>query len=107
MNGKSTLLSAIIAAAVCLSGCNLTAIAIKGTVDGTREFSKSDKGKSFADPEDVGPVVQAATVTNEGLLYYVPDYEPLLLGAIFSNVAWGVAWLGASADQAELEGNFD
>ena len=55
----------------------------------------------------IGPVVAAGVETNEGLLYFVPDYEPLLMGAIFSNVAYGVGWLQAEADQAELDGQFD
>jgi hypothetical protein len=48
-----------------------------------------------------------ATVTNEGLLYFVPDYEPLLMGAVFSNVAYGAGWLQAESDQAILDGDFD
>jgi hypothetical protein len=106
MNGTRILYPALLALSVFSAGCNLTSILIKGTVDGTREFS-DERGTSFADPENVGPLVQAATVTNEGLLYFVPDYEPLLMAAIFSNVAYGNAWLGAEADQAEIDGKFD
>jgi hypothetical protein len=52
-------------------------------------------------------MVASATVTNEGLLYFVPDYEPLLMGAIFSNVAYGAGWLLAEVHQAEIDGEFD
>jgi hypothetical protein len=104
MNGTRILYLAL--AALVLSGCNLTSILIKGTVDGTAEFTK-EKGTAFADPELLGPVVATGTVTNEGLLYFVPDYEPLLTGTIFSNVAYGVGWLSAEADQAEIDGNYD
>jgi hypothetical protein len=107
MNGTRILYPTAVAITLGLCGCNLTGITIKGTVDATREFSKSDHGASFADPETVGPLVATATVTNEGLLYFVPDYEPLLMGTIFSNVAYGVGWLAAESDQAEIDGNFD
>ena len=96
---------ALVALALC-SACNLTAITIKGTVDGTREFTQA-KGGEFADPELVGPVIAAGLITNEGTLYYVPDYEPLLLGTIFNNVAYGVGWLQASALEAEINGKYD
>jgi hypothetical protein len=88
------------------SGCNLPSLLIKGTTDGTREFTK-ERGTHFADPETVGPVIAAGTVTNEGFLYYVPDYEPLLMSAIFSNIAYGVGWLIADANKAEIAGDFD
>jgi hypothetical protein len=95
-----------VAALVLVSGCNLPSLLIKGTVDGTREFTK-ERGTHFADPENVGPLIQTATVTNEGLIYYVPDYEPLLMSAIFSNVAYGVGWLLAEGNEAEIKGDFD
>lgn len=106
MNGTRLIYPAVVALSLCLGGCNLTSLLIKGTVDGTREFTK-EKGGAFADPEVLGNVVAAGTVTNEGLMYFVPDYEPLLMGAIFSYVAYGVGWLQAEADQAELDGQFD
>jgi len=87
-------------------GCNLPGLLIRGTVDGTREFTK-ERGTHFADPEIIGPLLASATATNEGLLYYVPDYEPLLMGAIFSNVAYGVGWLLAEGNEAEIKGDFD
>ena len=89
-----------------LSGCNLQALLIRGTVDATAEFTE-ERGTAFADPEIIGPILATATATNEGLIYFVPDYEPLLMGAIFSNVAYGVGWLQAEARQAELDGNYD
>jgi hypothetical protein len=88
------------------AGCNLTALLVRGQVDGAREFSE-ERGTEFADPEMVGPVVAASTVTNEGFLYYVSDYEPLLMSTIFANVAYGVGWLQAEAHKAELAGQFD
>ncbi len=87
-------------------GCNLTALLVKGQVDGAREFAE-ERASRFADPEMVGPVIAASTVTNEGFLYYVPDYEPLLMSVIFSNIAYGVGWLQAEAQVAELAGQFD
>jgi hypothetical protein len=90
----------------CLCGCNLQALLIRGTVDSTAEFT-DERGGHFADPEVIGPVVAAGTVTSEGLLYFVPDYEPLLMGTVFSNVAYGVGWLLAEAHQAEIDGKFD
>jgi hypothetical protein len=97
---------ALLALALCSSGCNLTGILIRGTVDGTREFTEA-KGGEFADPELVGPVLAAGLVSSEGTLYYVPDYEPLLQGTIFSNVAYGVGWLQARALDAEMAGKYD
>jgi hypothetical protein len=88
------------------TACNLTAITIRGTVDGTREFTQA-KGSEFADPEIVGPVLAAGLITAEGSLYYVPDYEPLLIGTIFNNVAYGVGWLQAEAHAAEIAGKYD
>jgi hypothetical protein len=91
---------------VATTGCNLTGILIKAQVDGTQEFTDA-KGSEFADPEMVGPVLADGIVTAEGNLYYVPDYEPLLQGTIFSNVAYGAAFLGGQANDAELAGKFD
>ncbi|HEY2732935.1 MAG TPA: TRAP transporter TatT component family protein, partial [Polyangiales bacterium] len=88
------------------AGCNLPALLIKGTVDGTQEFTEA-KGNEFADPEMIGPVIAAGVVTAEGTLYYVPEYEPLLRSAIFGNVAYGVGWLSAQANDAELNGKYD
>jgi hypothetical protein len=106
MDGSRYLLSAVAAVSFCLAGCNLPALLIRGTVDSTREFSE-ERGSHFADPETVGPVIATSTVTNEGLVYFVPDYEPLLMSAIFANVAYGVGWLQAESAQAELDGDFD
>jgi hypothetical protein len=105
MNGTRYPLGAL-ALSLCLAGCNLPGLLIRGTVDSTRDFAE-ERGSHFADPETVGPVVATATVTNEGLIYFVPDYEPLLMSAIFANVAYGVGWLQAESQQLELDGNFD
>jgi len=110
MTATRSLTALVLASAVAtsgvLSGCNLPSLLIKGTVDSTREFTK-ERGSQFADPELIGPMVASATVTNEGLLYFVPDYEPLLIGAIFSNVAYGAGWLLAEVHQAEIDGEFE
>jgi hypothetical protein len=89
-----------------LSGCDLTGTLLKAQVDGTNEFSAA-KGQEMADPEMVGPVMAAGIVQNEGYLYYIPEYEPLIQSTIFSNVAYGVAWLGQAAKQAEAEGKYE
>ena len=96
----------VVAMGLLLGGCNLSALLIRGTVDATAEFSR-EKGAQFADPEIIGPLISTATATNEGLIYYVPDYEPLLMGAVFSNIAYGVGWVQAESRQAELDGDFD
>jgi hypothetical protein len=88
------------------SGCDLAGILIKAQVDGASEFTEA-KGSEFADPEMVGPVMAGGIVTGEGNLYYVPEYEPLIQGQIFSNVAYGVGWLGAQANAAEAAGKYD
>jgi hypothetical protein len=106
MNGLRFHGPALLALALCTSACNLTAITIKATVDGTKEFTDAHGGE-FADPELVGPVLAAGLITNEGTLYYVPDYEPLLQGTIFNNIAYGVGWLQAAALDAEINGKYD
>ena len=92
--------------ALASGGCNLTAFVVRATADGASEFTE-ERGSAFADPEMVGPVLAAATVTNEGALYYSSDYEPLVQGAVFTNVAYGVGWLSAQAHAAEIAGEFD
>ncbi|MDD9937918.1 MAG: TRAP transporter TatT component family protein [Myxococcales bacterium] len=98
--------AAFLALCTLLGGCNLQALLIRGTVDSTAEFTE-EKGTAFADPELLGPILAGSTVTSEGLLYFVDDYEPLLMGTIFSNVAYGVGWLLAESHQAEIDGEFD
>jgi len=88
------------------SGCDLAGTLIKAQVDGTVEFTEA-KGGEFADPEMVGPVMAAGVITGEGNLYYAPEYEPLLRSLIFSNVAYGVGWLGQQANAAEMAGKYD
>jgi hypothetical protein len=84
----------------------LAGLTIKATVDGTRKFVK-EKGNEFADTEVLKEVIGSGAITQEGLNYYVPAHEPLLLSTIMSNVAYGIAFLGAEAADAELAGNFD
>jgi hypothetical protein len=88
------------------AGCNLTQILIKAQVDGAAEFTDA-KANEFADPELVGPILAAGIITNEGNLYYAPEYEPLIQGTIFGNVAYGVGWLGAQSEEAEAAGKYD
>jgi len=85
-------------------GCDLNAMLIKSTLDSTDEFS-SGPGRSLSDPEAVGQVLAGSAVTNEGNLYYVPEYEPLLQSAAFTNIAYGSAWLGTLASEAEERGD--
>jgi hypothetical protein len=92
--------------ALLLGACNMTSILVKGQTDGARKFTE-ERGTHFADPEMVGPVIANGIVTNEGFLYYVPDYEPLLMSAVFSNIAYGVGWLQAESHQAEIDGDLD
>jgi TRAP transporter T-component len=106
MNGLRFKVLAPSVLALCTAACNLTALTLKATVDGTQEFTEA-KGGEFADPELVGPVIAAGIITAEGSLYYVPDYEPLLQGTIFNNVAYGVGWLQSAALEAELAGKYD
>jgi len=94
------------AVALLASGCNLRAILIKAQVDGTSEYTAA-KAFEMSDPELVGPVMADSIVTSNGFLYYVDDYEPLLLGAAFSRIAYGVGWLGYEAHALELAGQFD
>jgi hypothetical protein len=106
LRSQGLALCAVLVVTFASAGCNLTSILIKGTVDGTHDFTEA-KGGEFADPEMVGPVVAAGVVTAEGSLYFVPEYEPLLNAAIFGNVAYGVGWLSAAANDAELAGKYD
>jgi TRAP transporter T-component len=88
------------------TGCNLPAIAVKAQADGTKEFTDAH-GLEFADPEMVGPVLAQGIVMSEGFLYYAPEHEPLLISTIFSNIAYGIAFLGAKSHELELAGKFD
>jgi hypothetical protein len=96
----------MISVSLCLSGCDLTGTLIKAQYDGAAEFS-SAHGQEFADPENVGPFLRDGIVQGEGYLYYVPDYEPLIQGQVFSNIAYGVGWLGEEAGAAEDEGKYE
>lgn len=88
------------------AGCDLAALTIKGTVDGTRKFTK-EKGNELADTDVLKGVIGGAAVTSEGLNFFVPEYEPLLLSTIMSNVAYGIVFLSTEAADAELAGEFD
>src|SRR5262245_42278717 len=52
---------------MCATGCDLAAITIKATADGTKKFT-DEKGNEFADPEMVGPVLASGVVQSEGFL---------------------------------------
>lgn len=95
----------LICAAFC-GGCNLTSLLIKAQTDGAEDFADA-KGKEFADPELLGPVLASGIVTSTGTMWYVEDYEPLLAGATFARIAYGVGWLGLEAQALEVEGKFD
>src|SRR5690349_12521453 len=88
------------------SGCDLAGILVKAQVDGANEFTEAH-GSEFADPEMVGPVLANGIVTGEGYLYNAPEYEPLIQSQIFANVAYGVGFLGAQANAAEVAGKYD
>jgi hypothetical protein len=87
------------------SGCDLAGTLIKAQSDGASEFT-AEHGMEFADPENVGPFLRDGLVQSEGYLYYAPEHEPLIQGLIFSNVAYGVGWLGEQAGAAEDEGKY-
>lgn len=106
MSARRISITAVLLSALLTSGCNLTAILIKGQVDGVKKFSDA-AGKEFADPELVGPVISAGIVASTGTMWYVEDYEPLLMSAAFGRIAYGVGWLGLEAQELELEGKFE
>lgn len=107
MSVRRTSVGVLLACSLLAAGCNLTAILIKGQTDGARKFS-DEKGKEFTDPELVGGVLADGIVVSTGQLWYVEDYEPLLLSAIYSRIAYGVGWLGLQAQELEVEqGKFD
>jgi len=92
------------ALAATASGCDLNSLLIKSTLDSTEEFT-SGPGRSLSDPDAVGQVLASSAVTNEGNLYYVSEYEPLLQSAAFTNIAYGSAWLSTQAADAEERGD--
>lgn len=87
-----------------LLGCNLQSLVIRATTESTDEVSR-ERALQLADPELVGPVIAESTVVNEGYLYYTPNYDRLLMSAIFSNVGYGALWLQVDAEEAELAGD--
>jgi len=90
---------------IAFAGCDLASVLIKAQTDGTNEFMDA-KGTSFQDPELVGPFLAGSTVLSEGNLYFVPEYEPLLQGVAFQNVAYGMNWLGPEAADAQERGDY-
>jgi len=95
---------------LCLSlasaGCNLTSLLIKATVDGTNEATE-EIGPRFADPEVVGPVLRDSIVTTEGYLYYVDDYEPVLLSYITARIGYAMLWMSEEAGELEAAGKYE
>ncbi|MDD9943455.1 MAG: TRAP transporter TatT component family protein [Myxococcales bacterium] len=107
MGVRGISLGVLLACSLVHSGCNLTGLLIRGQTDGAAEFAE-ERGTEFADRELVGGVIADGIVTSTGLLYFVEDYEPLLLSAIFGRIAYGVGWLGLRAEELEVEeGKFD
>lgn len=101
-------ISLVVSCAVALltGGCDLRAILIKAQVDSAAEFTE-EKGFEMSDPALVGPVMADGIVMNNAYLYFVPEYEPLLLSAAFSRIAYGVGWLSYEAHRLEVEGKYD
>jgi hypothetical protein len=99
-------LAPLLASSVNLSGCDLAGTLVKAQYDGAAEFTAAH-GQEFADPELVFPFLRDGLVQGEGQLYYAPEYEPMIQGQVFANVAYGVAWLGEEANKAEDEGKYD
>lgn len=106
MSGRRNSLAAVLLSTAMITGCNLTGILIKAQVDGANKFTEAE-GPELADPELVGPVLADGIVMSRGYLYYVDDYEPLLMSAAFSRIAYGTQWLGYEAHKLELEGKFE
>jgi hypothetical protein len=100
------LVAPLLASTLSISGCDLAGTLVKAQYDGAAEFT-AEHGTEFADPENVGPFLRDGLVEGEGQLYYASEYEPLIQGLIFSNVAYGVGWLGEEANQAEDEGKYE
>jgi hypothetical protein len=97
--------SVSLALALCLGGCNVQALVVRATTEGTEEAAR-ERGLTLPDPELVGPVIAESTVVNEGYLYYTPDYERLLMTTILADVGYGTLWLQSEAADAEQAGDF-
>lgn len=89
-----------------LSGCDLAGTLVKAQHDGAAEFTE-EHGTEFADPELVGPFLRDSLVQGEGELYYAAEYEPMIQGLVYTNIAYGVGWLGEQANAAEDAGQYD
>lgn len=90
---------------VCATGCNLQALVIRATTEASEEVVR-ERVMQLPDPELVGPLLAETTVTNEGYLYYTPDYDKLLMGTIIASVGYGALWLQVQADEAETAGEY-
>ncbi|HET8935391.1 MAG TPA: TRAP transporter TatT component family protein [Polyangiales bacterium] len=99
-------LAPLLASTLTFSACDLAGTLVKAQHDGAAEFS-AEHATEFADPENVGPFLRNSLVQGEGELYYAPEYEPMIQGLIFSNIAYGVGWLGEAAGIAEDEGKYE
>lgn len=103
---RSIYFALVLGVSPALGACNLTSLLIKATVDGTTEASE-EIGPRFADPEIVGPVLRDSIVTTEGYLYYVDDYEPVLLAYITARIGYAMLWMNEEAGELEAQGKYD
>jgi hypothetical protein len=97
--------SVSLALALWLGGCDLQALVVRASMEGTDEVQR-ERGLTFPDPELVGPIMAQSTVVNEGYLYYTPEDERLLMATILADVAYGTYWLQTEAADAEQAGDF-
>jgi len=86
------------------AGCDLTSFMVKATVDTTKTVKLP---MQMWDTEILEYALVNSIVVNEGQLELVPDYEPLLIATIISEVGYAAMWLDEKADKAELAGDFD
>lgn len=86
------------------AGCDLTSFMIKSTVD---ETATVEIPWQIWDTDVLEYAIVNSIVVNEGQLEKVPEYEPLLIATIMSEVGYAAMWLDEKADKAELAGDFD
>lgn len=84
----------------------MAALTIRGTVDATGEASE-EIGPRLSDPELLGPLLASGVIQTEGALYFLDDYEPLLLGYIFARIAYAGVWMAEDSAKLEAEGKFE
>lgn len=101
--GKTAIL-ALCASMFTAGGCDLTSFMIKATVDTTATV---ETPMEIWDTDILEYAIVNSIVVNEGQLELVPDYEPLLIATIMSEVGYAGMWLDEKADKAELAGDFD